>query len=253
MNKISSLKKVAFIPARSGSTRIINKNIKCLGEHPLIAYTIVTAVKSNLFDEVFCFTDDEEYAKIAKYYGAKVPFLRPKEISSETSPDINWVKWAIESLENQEYDFDVFFILRPTSPFRTTNTLIRAWDSFISESNIDSLRAVQKSKTHPGKMWAIQQNRLLPLFPFELNGTPWHSNQNSALPVFYEQNASLEISWLKTIKNSNTISGTNILPFLTEDLEGFDINTKEDWSLAEYYINNNILDSNFLDIKPYKK
>jgi len=250
---MSNLKKVAFVPARSGSTRIKNKNIKYLGGHPLMAYTIVTALKSNLFDDIFCFTDDEEYADIAQYYGAKVPLLRPKEISGESSPDINWVNWAIETLEIQNYKFDVFFILRPTSPFRTTKTLINAWNSFKNESNIDSLRAVEKCKTHPGKMWAIQQNRLLPLMPFELNNVPWHSNQNSALPVFYEQNASLEISWLNTIKNTNTIAGTNILPFLTNNLEGFDINTPEDWSIAEYYTSNAIFDSNIFEIKPYKK
>jgi len=78
------LKKIiAIIPARGGSKRIPRKNIKEFFSKPLIAYSIETALKSNLFDEVIVSTDDEEIAAIAKQYGAKVPFIRPKELSDD--------------------------------------------------------------------------------------------------------------------------------------------------------------------------
>jgi len=248
---MQKIRKVAFIPARSGSKRIKDKNIKVLGGHPLLAYAIQSAIKSGLFDDVYCITDNEHYSSIATYYGAKIPSLRPKEISSDTSADIDWVKWALNSLKADDKFFDLFFILRPSSPFRTANTLKNAWDFFLKNQVVDSLRAVEKTKTHPGKIWSIQNNRLLPLLPLHMNGTPWHSNQYASLPVFFEQNASLEIVWVKTVKDTNTISGTNILPFISEGFDGFDLNTQEDWDLAEIYIQKKFVDLSYIDVPPF--
>ena len=86
-----SSKSVAFIPARSGSKRVPNKNIKLLGGHPMLAYTIQAAVDSGIFDAVICATDSEQYADIARHYGAEVPFLRSAAISGDKSPDVEWV------------------------------------------------------------------------------------------------------------------------------------------------------------------
>ena len=231
------MNKIAFIPARSGSKRIPNKNIKFLNGHPLIAYSITAAIQSNIFESVVCVTDDKLYESIANYYGAEVPILRPKKISTETSPDIEWLTWVLTYLQSTGRNYDVFSILRPTSPFRLSLTIQRAWQSFIEESHVESLRAVEKCKQHPGKMWVIQSNRLLPVLPYSINSTPWHSCQYAALPVIYSQNASLELAFTKTVFNDQTISGNVIKPFFTEGLEGFDINNPEDWILAEYYIN----------------
>ena len=79
---------VALIPARSGSKRIPDKNIKLLSGHPLIAYTIQSALESEIFDSVICATDNRYYAEIAEYYGAEAPFLRNETISGDKSPDI---------------------------------------------------------------------------------------------------------------------------------------------------------------------
>lgn len=230
------LKTVAFIPARSGSKRVPNKNIKYLNGHPLLAYTIRAAIDSGIFDAVICATDSELYADIARYYGAEVPFLRPKEISGEKSPDIEWVIWILEKLKEQGQDFDVFSILRPTSPFRLTETICRAWEAFNKDSGIDSLRAIEKCKQHPGKMWVLSGKRMVPLLPFYNGNIPWHSNQYASLPEIYVQDASLEISWTKNPLEQNTIAGEVIIPFISKGLEGFDINEPEDWMLAEYYI-----------------
>ncbi len=223
---------VALIPARSGSKRVAGKNIRPLNGHPLIAYTIAAARESGVFDAVIVSTDAEDYAAIARHYGAETPFLRPASIASATSPDIEWVSHALKSRDTR---FDAFSILRPTSPFRQAETIQRARAAFLADTCADSLRAVEKCSQHPGKMWVMSGNRMQPLMPFSLSGTPWHSCQMAALPEIYVQNASLEIAWTRAV-DAGTIAGQAVIPFLTEGLEGFDINSAEDWMLAEHYV-----------------
>ena len=242
---------VAFIPARSGSKRLPNKNILPLAEHPMIAYTIRAAIDSGVFDTVVCATDSERYADIARYYGAEVPFLRSAEISGDKSPDIEWVKWMLTVLKLQSREYDVFSILRPTSPFRLPETIRRAWKVFMDEPTADSLRAVEKCKQHPGKMWILRNNKILPLMPFSNEDTPWHSCQYAALPEIYIQDASLEISWSRLALEKNIIAGENIIPFISRDSEGFDINEPEDWLLAEYYLKQKMAVLPLINIPPY--
>jgi CMP-N,N'-diacetyllegionaminic acid synthase len=227
---------VAFIPARSGSKRVPNKNIRVLGGHPLLAYTIRAAIDSGMYDAVVCVTDCPKYAAIAEYYGAEVPFLRPIEISGDQSPDIDWVVWMLLQLKTQRRSFDIFSILRPTSPFRLPKTIQQACQAFRNNQTADSLRAIEKCKQHPGKMWVIRGGRLLPLIPFNNDSTPWHSSQYAALPEVYSQNASFEIAWSRIALEQNTIAGQVIVPFISSGLEGFDINDPDDWMLAELYI-----------------
>lgn len=229
---------VAFIPARSGSKRVPNKNIKPLGGHPMLAYTVRAAIDSGVFDTVICATDSELYAEVARHYGAEVPFLRPREISSDTSPDIEWVIWLLDALKQAGRRYDIFSILRPTNPFRIPETIRRAWEKFIQDPSADSLRAVEKCKQHPGKMWVIRGKRMLPVMPFTIGSTPWHSSQYASLPEIFTQNASLEIAWSRVALEQNSIAGEAIIPFISEGLEGFDINEQEDWLLAEYYLSN---------------
>jgi N-acylneuraminate cytidylyltransferase len=233
---MSVIRSVAFIPARSGSKRIPNKNIKNLKGHPLLAYSIRAAIDSGVFDAVICATDSEKYAEIAVKYGAEVPFLRSIQISDDKSPDIDWVISMLQHLKSKGREFEVFSILRPTSPFRLPSTIQRAWQLFKENGTADSLRAIEKCKQHPGKMWVVRGNRMLPVMPFTLNGTPWHSNQYAALPEIYAQDASLEIAWSRIALEQGTIAGETITPFISEGLEGFDINEPEDWLLAEHYL-----------------
>lgn len=229
-------KAVAFIPARSGSKRVPNKNIRPIGGHPMLAYSIRAAIDSGVFDAVVCATDSELYADVARHYGAEVPFLRSAEISGDKSPDIEWVVWMLNSLRQQGREFGIFSILRPTSPFRLPETIRRAWDTFIKDPAADSLRAVERCKQHPGKMWVIRGKRMLPVMPFANGTTPWHSSQYAALPEIYVQDASLEIAWSRVALETNSIAGEVIIPFVSQGLEGFDINEPEDWLLAEHYL-----------------
>lgn len=227
---------VALIPARSGSKRVANKNIRLLRGHPLIAYAICAARQSGIFDNVIVCSDSVLYAEIARHYGADAPFMRPAEISGDHSPDIEWVEFAINELERIGRTYDCFSILRPTSPFRKPETIQRAWAGFIAAEGIDSLRAVEKVEQHPGKMWVVRGDRMLPLLPLSPADSPWHSQQYASLPGVYVQNASLEIAWTRVVREDRSIAGTVLLPFFTEADEGLDINRAEDWWYAGYLL-----------------
>lgn len=225
---------VAFIPARSGSKRVPDKNIRPLNGHPLLAYSVCAALESGVFDRVICATDSERYAEIAGTYGAEVPFLRPTEISGDTSPDIDWVRLMLEGLAERGFRPDCFCILRPTSPFRTPDTIRRAWSQFVADPDCDSLRAVERCAQHPAKMWMVDGARMQPVLKGAEENTPWHSCQYASLPKVYVQNASLEIAWTRVADGeSGSISGDRIMPFFTEGHEGVDVNSPYDWDYAE--------------------
>ncbi|HEV8430608.1 MAG TPA: acylneuraminate cytidylyltransferase family protein [Pyrinomonadaceae bacterium] len=227
---------IALIPARAGSKRVPDKNVHLLGDHPVIAYTIAAALESRIFESVVVSTDSERYADIAKHYGAEAPFLRPAEMSGDLSPDIDWVEFTLKRFRDQNREFDCFSILRPTSPFRQPETIQRAWNQFLNEEGVDSLRAVEKCKQHPGKMWVVRNNRMMPLLPLSPAELPWHSSQYQSLPDVYVQNASLEIAWCRVVFEGRTISGTVLAPFFTENYEGFDVNHPADLRLARELI-----------------
>tara|TARA_Y100001960_G_C14682173_1_gene831812 strand:- start:460 stop:1251 length:792 start_codon:yes stop_codon:yes gene_type:complete len=227
-----------LIPARCGSKRVPDKNIRNLDGHPLMAYAVRSAIDSGIFGSVIVSTDSETYADIARHYGAEVPVLRPPKFARDKSPDIQWIQHLLSVLEDQARAPDCFAILRPTSPFRQTITIQRAWEQFRKSEGVDSLRAVEPCTQHPGKMWSINGPLMSPILPYELDGTPWHSNQYAALPTIYVQNASLEIAWSRVVLEGGTITGDIIAPFLTDRTEGFDVNTEADWFYAEYLLEN---------------
>jgi CMP-N,N'-diacetyllegionaminic acid synthase len=182
---------------------------------------------------VICSTDTGLLARIAHHYGAEIPFLRPAEFATSTSPDIEWVEDTLKRLRAEGRDFDCFSVLRPTSPFRTADTIKRAWAEFLAERGVDSLRAVEKVTQHPGKMWVVRGKRMLPLMPLAPEARPWHSSQMAALPEVFVQNASLEIAWSRVVFDGLTIAGVSVMPFFTDEAEGFDINNQYDWECAE--------------------
>jgi CMP-N-acetylneuraminic acid synthetase len=223
---------VALIPARSGSVRIKDKNIKPLGGLPLMAWTIKAAIKSGIFDDVVVSSDSRQYGEIAQEYGAHFN-QRPTALAGSMSQDYGWVEWTLRTMHDDDRRYDAFAILRPTSPFRTAETIRRAWDEFGLEIGIDSLRAVERVKQHPGKMWVVRSGRMLPLLPLSPADAPWHSQQYASLPEVFVQNASLEIAWTRTVWRTKTIAGGVIVPFLTHGWEGFDLNDLLDWQIAE--------------------
>jgi len=206
----------------------------------MIANSIASAIDAGVFGAVIVSTDDPVIADVARHYGAEVPFLRPKELAGSASPDIEWVDYTLRRLRDAEQIFDGFAILRPTSPFRTAATIQRAWDLFRKDPGADSLRAIERCKQHPGKMWVVRGNRLFPLLPFGPKEQPWHSSPYQSLPEVFVQNASLEIAWSRVVLNGGTIAGETIVPFVTDEAEGFDINDEWDWWIAEEVVRRGI-------------
>lgn len=227
---------MALIPAREGSKRVERKNIRVLAGHPLLAYTLSAARRSGVFADLIVSTDSEEIAEVARHYGAEVPFLRPSAMAGDLSPDIEWVRYTLATLARAGRSWDCFSLLRPTSPFRQAGTIRRGWKVFLAARDVDSLRAVELCRQHPGKMWVMQGDRIVPLLTDGPTDPPWHSTPYQALPRVYAQNASLEIAWCRTVTESGTIAGRKIVPFLTERHEGLDLNDARDWWYAEHLV-----------------
>ncbi len=224
---------VALIPARAGSKRVPNKNTRPLAGKTLLLYTIEAANASGIFNDILVSSDDVVALDLARRAGV-VALSRSSALAGDDSPDIEWVRHAIQPFSPYT---DAFAILRPTSPFRTPETIQRAWRQFQADQPCDSLRAVQPVREHPYKMWRLNgDGTIAPILIQSVRGVPAHSCPTHTLPLTYVQNASLEIAWTRVVKDTGTISGTRIRPFFTDGLEGFDINTEDDWGEAERLI-----------------
>ncbi len=219
----------ALIPARSGSERVRDKNIRPLAGHPLLAYAIASARQAEVFDRVVCSTDSTKIAEVAQRYGADVPFLRPAEFATSTSPDIEWITHALEQLEEH---YDLFAIVRATNPFRGPDVLQRGLQQLLATPEADSIRAVELVKQHPGKMWMLEGKTMRPLLDQSHLDTAWHAGQYQALPQIYVQNSALEIAWTRVVSQTGTREGRVIAPYLTAGYEGFNIDDEEDWDRA---------------------
>ena len=220
---------VAFIPARAHSKRIRDKNIKRFGGHPLLAYAIQGALDSGLFSGVHVSTDAEDIADVARQYGATI-IHRPAEYATDTSPDAEWIAHAVQTVP-----CDRFAILPPTSPFRSAEPIKRAWKEWDFASH---MKAVQPVSEHPGKMWLVQPPTMKPLWPSD-----GHLCQTNTLMRLHVQNASLEF------RVNAPMPGYQ--PFLTWGYEGFDLNTPEDWMLAETLIQRGLVRLPTIEREPY--
>jgi len=221
---------IALIPARSGSERVPQKNIRPLAGHPLIAYAIATARQAGIFERVVCSTDSGKIAEVATRYGAEVPFLRPAELATGTSPDIEWITYTLEHLVEH---YDLFAIVRATNPFRSADVLRRGLDQLLATPEADSIRAVELVKQHPGKMWVREGETMRPLLDQSRLDLAWHAGQYPALPEVYVQNSALEIAWTRVVFEHGTREGRVLAPFLTQGHEGFNVDDEEDWARAE--------------------
>jgi CMP-N,N'-diacetyllegionaminic acid synthase len=217
---------VALIPARSGSERVPDKNIRPLAGHPLLAYAVATARQAEIFDRVICSTDSGKIAEVAQRYGADVPFLRPAAFATATSPDIEWISHALEQLDEH---YDLFAIVRATNPFRGPNALQRGLAQLLATPEADSIRAVERVKQHPGKMWVLEGKTMRPLLDQAHLDVAWHAGQYQALPEVYVQNSALEIAWTRVVSQTGTREGRVVAPYLTNGYEGFNIDDEEDW------------------------
>jgi len=238
------MKIIALIPARGGSKRVPGKNVRELNGHPLLFYTIAAAQESGIFSGIYVSSDDPRICYMAELRGA-TPVPRPPEYATDTSPDIEWIDHFFVNYWKREEDLSVktsFAILRPTSPFRSAETILRACKEFQEKQPCDSIRAVERVRQSPYKMWKVRDgdSEMTPLSKRvdRINGfwVPAHSRPTQDMRQYYIQNASLEMAWTGCATEAGSISGDRIKPFFTQGFEGFDINTEEDFILAEALI-----------------
>lgn len=240
------MKIIALIPARSSSKRVPGKNVRPLNGHPLLFYTIAAAKESGIFNGIYVSSDDPRICYMAELQGT-TPVPRPPEYATDTSPDIEWIDHFFRLYRCVDNDPDTkckitpdaFAILRPTSPFRSAETIRRAWAEFQEKQPCDSIRAVEKGP-NVCKLWWLHSGKITPAYTgkIESNGkpVPLHSAPSQLCGEVWKQNASLEISWTKNVTENYSISGDYIKPFFTQGYEGFDMNTEEDFILAEALI-----------------
>lgn len=223
---------LALIPARSGSQRVKNKNIKLLGNKPLIAYTIAAAKKAKLITRIIVSTDSKKIANISQKYGAEVPFLRPKKISQSHSTELEFHNHALKWLkENENYQPDLIVNLYPTTPFRKPETIDQAIKKMLAHPQADSLRSVRKCAEHPYKMWLEKKGYLMPLISHTNSAT--HTLSYQLLPMVYIQNASIYITKPQTLYKWHSTVGKKVLGFMMDEFESIDINSNLDFLLAE--------------------
>jgi len=227
------VKILCIIPARSGSKGIKHKNIKLFKNKPLIAWSIIQAQKSKYNMRIIVSTDSKEYAIIANNYGAETPFLRPTEISGDTSTDYECIKHCIEWLKiNDNYESDIILQLRPTQPCRKIEDINKCLDLFIkNRDKYDSLRTIVPFDKSPYKMYSIENNKLLPLFN-QINDIKEPYNQcRQVLPQCYLHNGYIDIINTSII-SKGTLSGNNILPYIMSKDDTIDIDNSNDWDKA---------------------
>lgn len=218
---------VAIIPARGGSKRIPRKNIKEFFGKPLIAYSIQTAVESKLFDKVVVTTDDEEIAKIAKEYGAEVPFIRPKELSDDFTGTGDVVKHALNYLKEHGEEFDFVCTIYATAPLLQPRYLIEGFEALKNSDAINAFSAT--SMPFPiQRTFKLDKNGRCEMF------TPEHyMTRSQDLQEAYQDAG--QFYWSRLDKKSGEIMfGKDSIPIILPRYLVQDIDTLEDWIRAEY-------------------
>jgi pseudaminic acid cytidylyltransferase len=220
-------KAVAIIPARGGSKRIPRKNIKDFHGIPLIAYSIKVALKSNLFDKVIVSTDDEEIAKIAREYGASVPFIRPVELSDDFTGTGAVVNHALEYLKSVGEIYDFVCTIYATAPFLDEKYLIEGFEK-LKNSNTKNAFSCTSMPFPIQRTFKITSNERCEMF--------WPEN-------FMKRSQDLEESfqdagqfyWTNLNMKSDEITfGKDSIPIILPRYLVQDIDTLEDWQRAEF-------------------
>ena len=229
---------LAIVPARGGSKGLPGKNVRPLAGHPLVAYSIAAGLQAKLVNRVICSTDSQPIADIAVQYGAEVPFLRPREMAEDASPDIDAFQHLIQQLKDREnYRPDVIVQLRPTSPIRLPGQVDVALDNLLNNPQTDSIRAVTPSPATPYKMWRIGDDILSPLLTIDGVPEPFNMPRQS-LPEVWWQTGTLDIMRTSVIE-SGSMTGSEIRPFLVNPEHAIDIDHLESFARAEQVISSN--------------
>ena len=228
------MKILGLIPARGGSKGVPNKNIKLLGGKPLINYTIEVGLACAEITKLVVSTDSPEIAKISKAAGAEVPFFRPAELATDTSPSIDTVIHAVEFFKKEGNQFDAVCLLQPTSPFRTAENVQKAISIFI-EKDADSLISVRKVPHQFNPHWIFEPNTDNDFLKI-VTGESEIITRRQELPPAYYRDGSIYLVKTKVLLKKRSLYGERIAFSLSENEVFVNIDTMEDWEAAEKLI-----------------
>lgn len=224
---------VALIPARSGSKGVLNKNIRPLCGVPLMAYSIVVALKSDLIDRVIVSTDSKEYAQIAREFGAEVPFLRPAEISGDTASDTQFIDHATAWFKQSEgYVPQYFAHLRPTTPFRDPKVIDDALQGFIESDEFTALRSVHKMSESSYKTFEVEGGKLKCLCDgnFDIECT---NLGRQSFPETYNANGYIDVIRSELVQSQGKMHGNSVKAYITEVT--YEVDELSDLDFLEYH------------------
>jgi YrbI family 3-deoxy-D-manno-octulosonate 8-phosphate phosphatase len=240
---VNNLQVLALIPARGGSKGIPRKNIREFAGYPLIAYSILAALRSKLVTRVIVSTDDREIAETAKEYGAEVPFMRPAELAQDDTLDLPVFEHALGWLKAHEnYEPDFVVQLRPTSPIRPRDLIDRSIQMLADHPQADSVRGVVPAGQNPYKMWVINQDgNMKPLLAVDGIKEPYNAPRQ-ALPKTFWQTGHIDVIRPKVIFHKGSMSGDVILPVQIDPKFTVDIDHQRDWARYESLVREGKLD-----------
>ena len=212
------------------------KNIKLVGGHPLIAYSIAAAKLCRAIDRVVVSTDCSEIAAVAASYGAEVPFLRPARLASDTSPDIHFVRHALDWFQSNEGSRpDLLVHLRPTTPLRDPVLMQSAIELIRRNKKATSLRSVHELAQPPQKMMGIKNGFLSGLFHDDPR-REYYNLPRQAFPAAYDPNGYVDIIRSDFVSRQESLHGPRILAVVTP--VAVEIDGPEDFAYLEYVIEN---------------
>ena len=225
---------LGLIPARGGSKGVPGKNIKLLGEKPLIQYTSDIALKSDFLSKVILSSDDDKIISVAKNIGLEVPFKRPNKLAEDQSPTLPVILHALEYFESKGEFFDAICLLQVTSPFRTVSFLDKAIQQFI-EKGTDSLVSVLEVPHEYNPHWTFEldENNLLKI----ATGEDDIITRRQSLPKAFHRDGSLYITKTSVLKEQNSLYGKTISHIESPKELYVNIDTLEDWRKAEKLVN----------------
>lgn len=225
------MKNIAIIPARSGSKGLKDKNIKPINGKPLIAYSIEAALKSGCFDTVMVSTDSEEYADIAKKYGAEVPFFRSAEMSNDTAGSFDVVREVLRKYAETGEKFDSVCLLQPTSPLRASEDISNAYNELYTK-NIDAVTSVCEVDHSPLWTMTLDESRSLNEFRKGIAS----STPRQKLAKYYRLNGAIYIRRINYVGNTVSLLDQSEAAYIMDRRKSVDIDTVEDFEYAEFLI-----------------
>ena len=226
---------VALIPARSGSKGVPHKNIRELGGHPLIEWSIVACKKSHLVDRVIVSTDSKEYAELSISKGAEAPFLRPIEISSDKSTDYEFIEHALNWLAQNGGEPQYIVHIRPTTPIRNPILIDQAIKHFISSPIATAMRSVHLMAESAYKTFEIAPSSgQLRQVGSKSTALDVANNARQVFPQTYIANGYVDILSTKFIRENQMIHGDHVIPFITPVTH--EVDSEEDFDFLEFQL-----------------